>query len=151
MLVLKKSRKKIIEGDIFTIQPFEGVFYYGKVIKTNLISSDDFIKGMSLIYIYNYKSTKKEEPVKLGSYELLIPPIVVNNQPWIKGYFETLCNQLVSDNEKDVDYGFWDVMERIYVNLLGQPIKREPKYWSYFGLGSYGVVAKEVFKALEKK
>jgi len=102
---------------------------------------------MSLIYIYNYKSTKKEEPVKLGSYELLIPPIVVNNQPWIKGYFETLCNQLVSDNEKDVDYGFWDVMERIYVNLLGQPIKREPKYWSYFGLGSYGVVAKEVFRA----
>lgn len=52
LISMKKSRKKPQEGDVFVLQPIKDVFYYGKVIQTNLKSVDSFINGMTLIYIY---------------------------------------------------------------------------------------------------
>ena len=151
LISMKKSRKKPQEGDVFVLQPMEGVFYFGKVIQTNLKSLDSFINGMTLIYVYRFFSNAKEMPYALENEELLIPPIVVNHQPWAKGYFEMIGNVGVSEKERNVDFAFWDVLRRKYVDITtAQPIvlKKEPKYQSIFGLGSYGVVGKEVHKAL---
>ncbi|MCM1124246.1 MAG: hypothetical protein NC416_16815 [Eubacterium sp.] len=52
LISMKKSAKKPQEGDVFVLQPINDVFYYGKVIQTNLKSVDSFINGMTLIYIY---------------------------------------------------------------------------------------------------
>lgn len=151
LISMKKSRKKPQEGDVFVLQPIEGVFYFGKVIQTYIKSVDSFVNGMTLIYVYQYSSDSKEIPDALENEELLIPPVVVNHQPWIRGYFETIGNGGVSEQERNVDFAFWDVLRGKYVDITsGQEIvlKREPKYRSIFGLGSYGVVGKEVHKAL---
>ena len=151
LISMKKSRKKPKEGDVFVLQPIEGVFYFGKVIQTNVESIDSFVNAMTLIYVYQYSSISKEMPDVLEDEELLIPPVVVNYRPWTMGYFETIGNVGVSESERNVDFAFWDVLREKYVDITtGQAIvlKHEPKYRSIFGLGSYGVVGKEVHKAL---
>lgn len=77
--------------------------------------------------------------------------MIVNNQPWLKGYFETIGNVLVTEDEKSADFAFWDVLKKVYVDVSWQVIKTVPKYWSIYGLGSYGVVGKEVQRAISSK
>ena len=102
---------------MFVLQPVIGKFYFGKVIQTDLKSLDSFINGMTLIYIYNYCSIEKEIPLELEKEELLIAPIIVNNQPWLKGYFETIGNKQVLENEKTIDFAFWDTLKKEYVDI----------------------------------
>lgn len=137
LLPMCRSRKKPKAGDVFVVQPEKDIFYFGKVIQTDIVSSDSFINGMSLIYIYNRRSSQKIMSLGIETEELLIPPIVVNNQPWVKGYFETIGFKPVTVSEEQIDYGFWHVL-----------LSRVPKYASIFGLGSYGIVGKEVQKAI---
>lgn len=151
LISMRKSRKKPQEGDVFVLQPIEGEFYFGKVIQTNLKSIDSFVNGMTLIYVYQYSSNNKELPGTLENEELLIPPVVVNNRPWTMGYFETIGNVGVSESERNVDFAFWDVLREKYVDFTTKEemvLKHEPKYRSILGLGSYGVIGKEVHKAL---
>ncbi len=51
LIAMKKSLKYPEEGDVFVLQPLKNLFYFGKVIRTNLKSTDSFINGMTLIYI----------------------------------------------------------------------------------------------------
>lgn len=150
LISMKKSTKQPQEGDVFVLQPIRDMFYYGKVIQTNLRSVDSFINGMTLIYIYKYYSSNKEIPNDLEKEELLIAPVIVNHQPWRKGYFETVGNIGVSEREKNIDFSFWDILKEKYVDINGQAIvlDSKPKYRSIYGLGSYGVVGKDVQRAL---
>lgn len=147
---MKKSRRPPKEGDIFVLQPKTNVFYFGKVIQTDIECIDSFINGMSLIYIYDCKSDIKQVPSGWEKSELLIPPMVVNNQSWIKGYFETICNIKVTECEKKIDFGFWDLVTGKYVDVYRNEISKKPSYCSVFGLASYGIVGKEVQKAILK-
>jgi len=151
LISMKKSSKNPQEGDVFVLQPTKGMFYFGKVIQTNLKSTDSFINGMTLIYIYKYCSINKELPLELEKEEFLIAPTIVNNQPWLKGYFETIGNVQVSENERTVEFAFWDVLKEEYVDISGQTITQKPQYWSVYGLGSYGVIGKEIQKAISGK
>ena len=127
LLVLKKSKKKPKEGDIFVLNPRCDLYCYGKIIEAGVKSKDSFINGMYLIYIYDYFSKIKELDVELNVDNLLIPPMVVNTQLWIKGFAETVSNIEVSDKEKNIEYGFWDVGRKIYVNLNGDKIYNIPQ------------------------
>lgn len=151
LITMKKSMKKPQEGDIFVLQPQKMVFYFGKVIQTDLKTIDSFIKGMTLIYIYEYSRHDKVLLKNLEEENLLIAPMIVNNQPWSRGYFETIGNVPVSEKEKKLEFAFWDVLREEYVDLYGQVVKNRPKYCSIYGLGSYGSVGKEVQKALKAK
>ena len=149
LISMSKSRKKPCVGDVFVLQPFSGVFYFGKVIQSDLQSNDSFIRGMFLIYVYDCSSTKKEIVTDFEDSNFLIAPMIVNKQPWLKGYFETIGNVPVTAQEQAADYGFWDVMKKYYVDIKGEILDTPPKFHSIYGLGSYGIVTKEVFKALE--
>ena len=149
LIAMQKSLKKPCVGDVFVLQPVYGIFYFGKVIQSDLYSDDSFIRGMFLVYIYDYSSTKKEIVTDFENSKFLIAPMIINKQPWLKGYFETIGNTPVTDQEKNVDYGFWDVMKKHYVDIKGNVLDNPPKYNSIYGLGSYGILTKEVFKALE--
>ena len=36
LIPIKKSKKAPQQGDVFVVQPFQNIFYYGKVIQTNI-------------------------------------------------------------------------------------------------------------------
>ena len=151
LLVLKKSRKKPKEGDVFVLNPKKDIYCYGKVIEVGVKSRDSFVNGMYLIYLYNYFSETKALNCELDVDNLLIPPVVINSQLWINGYAETLSNIAVSEKEKNLEFGFWDIGRKIYVNINGDKIDKIPKLVSLFGLGSYGFIGKEINKAIKAR
>ena len=122
LIAMKRSLAYPQEGDVFTLQPQKNIFYYGKVIRTNLKSADSFINGMTLIYIYDCFSNGKVVPEHFDEEELLIAPIIVNNQLWIKGYFETIDNVPVSEKEINLEFGFWDLLTKRYVDIQGKKL-----------------------------
>lgn len=151
LLVLKRTRKKPKEGDIFVLNPKKDLYCYGKVIETEVKSKDSFVNGMYLIYIYDLLSHTKELNDDLNVDNLMFPPMVVNTQLWLKGYAETISNSAVSDKERNLEYGFWHTAKKIYVNLNGDRIDNIPQLVSIFGLGSYGAVGREIHKVLEQR
>lgn len=50
----------------------------------------------------------------------------------------------MSEKERKADLAFWDVLKEEYVDIRGKKIKEKPKYYGIYGLGSYGIVGKEV-------
>ena len=150
LIKLQPSRKKRKEGDVFIIQPKEDVFFFGVVVKAKMALKDPIMNGGHLIFIFNYPSREKEIPENLFSYDLLIAPQIVNNQGWLKGYFETLGT--ISINKKDIEknYGFWDIITKQYVDEMGEPLPSEPNMFSDYGLGSYGSVSVAIKETLDK-
>ncbi len=151
LIAMKKSRKAPREGDIFVVQPITDIFYYGKVIQTNISSKDSCVNGMFLIYIYDKLSTSKSIPTDLDCSNLLIAPTIVNRLGWSRGYFETICNFPVTEKERNVSFGFWSFQKKCFVNAEGAALKSYPEYYTDYGLGNYAVVGEKIQAALKQQ
>src|SRR5262245_6179236 len=92
--VLKPSRRAPKVGDIFAMKPPDGQYLYGRVISTN--ANPLGVGGAILIYVYRARSGMKEVVPDLLRGQLLVPPIMTNKQPWLKGYFELVDNRPVT-------------------------------------------------------
>lgn len=148
LVVMEATRKKPKTGDVFVIQPIQGRFLYGHVIKTNIENDDPMIKGWSLIFIYGKVTSDPVLPESFRSNEFILPPMIVNNQGWLKGYFKTIGNIPVSNNELEKSYGFWDILTKGYVNEEGVPLINVPEIYGDYGLSSYGAVSYGIDKLL---
>ena len=147
LIVQEKSNKKPKKGDVFVLNPGQGVFCFGKVVKTNVVSRDSFVNGMNLVFIYDYFSQTDKMPEDLESLEILSVQ-VINNQLWRKGFAKNIAVSEVTERDTNTDYGFWDTVNQVYVDLSGSPMDHIPKYKGIYGLGSYGSIGKEIHKAL---
>ena len=150
LISLQKTRKKPQEGDIFALCPKDGLFCFGKVIKTRVESRDSFINGMNLIYVYDLFSTSMELSQPLEDMNILFAEIV-NNQLWLKGFAKNIVNHAVTPEELDKDLAFWDIIRKKYVNLYGDETDHIPEIKGTFGLGSYGSVGRQIRKILEER
>lgn len=150
LIKIKPSRNKPKQGDVFIIQPIEDVFFFGLVVKSKMEINDPIMNGGHLIFIYNFPSKSREIPERLFSFDLLIAPQIVNNQGWLKGYFNTIKNFSIIKEDTEKDYGFWDIVTKQYVDELGKPLPSTPKIIGDYGLGSYGSVSGAIKEALNK-
>ncbi|MBA2868919.1 immunity 26/phosphotriesterase HocA family protein [Methanococcus maripaludis] len=151
LLLIKRSRKKPVVGDIFVIQPRKSVYFYGKVIEVN-DQFQGFAVNNCVILIYKDKSSQLEMPDNLSQDNILIPPKIVNWRGWTSGYFYTLGNLELTGAEKDLDYGFKDsrITPPCFRKATGEKLGHEPVITGNYAIGSYGSVAYSVTKALEK-
>ena len=150
LLEQKKSNKKPKEGDVFVLNPKENLFCFGKVIMTNVESRDSFVNGMDLIFIYDYFSKTEDVPQNLEQFDILLVE-VINHQLWKKGYAKTISFSEVTQSDLNENFGFWDMLREEYVNLKGDPVDKEPKYKGIYGLGSYGIIGKEIHEVISKR
>lgn len=148
---MHKSRKYPEEGDIFLVQPLSNVYYYGKVIQTHIKSRDSCVKGMNLVFIYDKCSVDQSIPDDLSHSGFLISPTIINKLPWSRGYFETIGNVPVTELEKNMSYGFWSFLKKMFVDVEGIPLGYKPQYWSDYGLASYAVIGEKIQNALKAK
>jgi hypothetical protein len=130
LIVMKKSRKKPKDGDVFVVQPSEGLYFFGKVIKAVIDNGDDFFKSSSLIYIYNFRSESKIPPYNLDNFELLIPPCFLSNFCWNDGLIETVANMEVTEKDRKVSYGFYK--QKKYIDMYYNIIEDAPEYINSF-------------------
>ncbi|PTX47371.1 immunity protein 26 of polymorphic toxin system [Melghirimyces profundicolus] len=151
LVKMNPSRKRPKPGDVFVIQPKKGVYYYGRVIRTKMPNKNPMMRGWNLIYIYKVPTEKIVMPDQLNERGLLIPPKIVNNQGWLKGYFQTIGSIPLQEEDYVKDYGFWDAFTKTFVDEEGNKLDFKPKMYSDYGVGSYGSVAYDVQQALEGK
>lgn len=148
LIQMEPSKTQRKEGEIFVIQPSKNLFFFGKVIRTKIQLSDPIMNGGHLVYIFSHSSSSLEMPEYLNPNNLLIPPQIINNRGWSKGYFKTVGIQQVTEEERQIDYGFLDIVSKGFVNEEGVQLKHKPTVYEDFGLGSYGTVAYKVKEAL---
>lgn len=150
LIKMNPTRKRPKVGDVFVIQPLEGIYFFGVVVRIKIPSSNPMVNGWNLVYIYRNPSRKMEIPKDLTSQELLIPPQIVNNQGWLKGYFQTIGSITLTDKDFVKDYGFWSFVKKQFVNEEGTPLGFQPEKYTDYGIGSYGSVSHDVKCVLEK-
>ena len=91
--IIKRQRNiSISTGDMFLVQPIDGLFYVGQVIKSNLGEDaiDPFIGGCHLIVIFDQPFSSIDvdtQTVPVDYYRLLIKPCIVDAVYWKRGYF----------------------------------------------------------------
>jgi len=135
--VIKRTRTKPAEGDIFILSPRENLFFYGRVLISNInhIAQSPFIHGKSVIVIFRCRS----EAIGWDGYrpnydELLIQPTIVDSSYWSRGFFHTIGNKPISKYESKLDIGFYDTSFGIFRTETGKEMNHRPKL-----LGMYGI------------
>ncbi|MCD8500415.1 MAG: immunity 26/phosphotriesterase HocA family protein [Bacillaceae bacterium] len=141
-------RNKRQEGEVFIVEPMKDTFLFGKVIRTNIPTNEPTMSGGHLVYIYQETSNPMEIPNDFDPTTLLMPPQIVDNQAWEKGYFQSVGIQQVTKDERDVNYGFWDVVTKKFVNEEGTELNQTPKVYDDYGLTSYGSIKEELRSVL---
>ncbi|WP_440948223.1 immunity 26/phosphotriesterase HocA family protein [Methanosarcina sp. T3] len=152
LLPIKSSRKKPKVGDVFVIQPRKSLYFYGKVIKTDIQAINPFLKGKNTVLIYKKVTSELKVPDNLNVNTLLIPPQIVDFGGWTKGFFFTVGNLELTNEEINLDYGFKDtrMATECYRSEEGDELNHKPSIIGIYAVGSYGSVAYKVTKALEK-
>lgn len=140
--VIKRTRRTRRDGDIFICSLNDFVYYYGKVLRANILNpSNNWINGCSLICIFREKTKEKN----LGNYKgncnnLLCVPNIVTSQYWSNGWFETIGNIPLTDEETRLDYGFYrkDFIGKngSFFKENGEMMDHIPKFFDSYGVTS---------------
>jgi hypothetical protein len=97
--VLKTSRRKPKVGDVFAVQTPDRKYLFGRVIDAKAAIGP--MKGCILIYLFRTRSDSKNPPARgeLAPTNLLLPPLITNQLPWSRGYFETIAHSPLEPGE----------------------------------------------------
>lgn len=79
--------------------------------------------------------------------DLLVPPMITNRQPWLKGYFEALENHPVGRLDRLVQHCFRDSRGWLF-DEQGTRLMSAHEPVGEWGLHSYRTVDDEISKAL---
>lgn len=147
MKVLKKSRKAPEVGDVFVLQILPGVYHWGK-----LISKSANIGGFTncnLIYIYDVKTTDTKKIPDLDKNNLLVPPIATNDLPWKKGYFQTISNTSLEEDDTFSTHCFEDLAFKRFMDENGNRLESRVEPCGIYALSSYASIDDHLSKALD--
>lgn len=138
--VIKRKRKYPEKGDVFVVSPFDGVYFFGIVVNTNIRYSD-CNDGLVVMIFKDYTNDISNIEFTPNFNNLFMEPSIVTQGYWTRGYFYTVDK---AEIPSDLDYGFLErhpiirddkiVHEYKFVNEHGRPIDHEPYYLGCYGL-----------------
>jgi len=146
--VMRPTRPKLRGGDLFVVNPADGLYVFGRVIEADLPRQRAPMPGAALIYVYRFGSASTEPPwSELRPNALLLPPMFINRMPWTRGYFLNVGHQPLQDS---------DLLERhcfrrwngTYVDRDGALLDREYQPCGDWGLASFRVFDDALSQAL---
>ena len=144
--VIKRRRNvEVNTGDVFVLT-FDGTFYfYGKVLLANIdhIDKGNWINGCHVIFVFKNKTLNKTLDDFKPDYDNLFAdgPKIVTTGYWKQGRFETIGNIPLTEEEKNLDYGFsvsidFDPGFKM-INADGTDMDHMPKYFNAYGVLVY--------------
>jgi hypothetical protein len=151
-IVLKKTRRQPVAGDIFVYQHarFPGRFYFGRVVSTEAqITSLPELKGV-LAYFFDAWSTDKTQVPALDVRKLLLPPVGTNAQPWTRGYFEVVASASLASGDVLPQHCF-DEGGGWYFDEFGRPLPGPVEPVSRRGVMGLGLIDELVGAAIEAR
>jgi hypothetical protein len=98
LVVLRKSRRRPQVGDVFALQPARNAYLFGRVICIDANAGG--FPNANLVYIYRVRGTSKTDVPALRAQELLVPPVMTNNLPWVRGYFEFVRHEDLTQQQR---------------------------------------------------
>lgn len=138
--IKRKCKPEIKKGTIFALLLPENVYMFGKIFEDNLklpmIDSDYFVAFISSFTSENMNDFPKE----IKGENILLGPIIIGGGLWKNGTFYTVGYEPLSEEENQIDYGFYKIkfmhdnssgkmIDKGYiVNAVGEKIDYEPKY-----------------------
>lgn len=81
--------------------------------------------------------------------QIAIPPQIIDNDGWKNGKFQTVGFKRVTEEERELSYGFWDIKTEKFVNEEGKALNQHPNTYSDFGLSSSGSIIDELIEECE--
>ena len=145
--VLTPNRKKVRPGDIFVLQIRNDEYIFGRVVRTDGTVGGGWNQAI-LIYIYNAIADDKNNIPDLDKSNLLVPPILTNKVPWLRGYFETVAHRPLVDEEVFHPHCFYSYSSCRYFDEYGQELPYRVEPCGERGLHSFRTIDDAVSKAL---
>ena len=151
--VIKKSRSIPKVGDVFLVSPREGIYFYGKVLVANIVRKvrDTFVEGKHVVFIFKGNTHEKNIDKYMPDYSnLLIPPAIVGDEYWKKGYFHTIANIPLTEEEKKLDFGFYSIHFKgnFFCKETGELLDKEPKLLGMHGITTISGIGLEIEEEL---
>lgn len=138
MKVLKRTRRRPKEGDLFVYQIVDHDYGFGRVIDTSGGGGPESI----LIYFFNAFSPEKNRIPELSNKRLLIPPIFSMPWPWQSGHFETVLSEPLDPQSVLPEHCFEQRRFRLirYVDEHGCELPRRLEPCGKWGIASTGYI-----------
>ncbi len=150
MRILKKTRRKPEQGDIFVFQlkQLPDRYYFGRVVSIDTKIGGFRDGGIILIYLYRTWSPDKLSIPALSTSELLIAPIGTNALPWTRGYFEVVATGQNNPTDLLPQHCFKDAFRGRFVDEFGNVLSNPVEPIGFDGLHSFITIDVEISKAL---
>lgn len=146
MRLLRPSRPNLKPGDVFAFLMPDGLYRFGRVIRTD--ATIGRLPNSILIYVYRCTSSAQAPLPMLSPSDLLIPPCGTNRQAWLKGYFENVAHvPLVSQDVLPV-HCFWDMVYQCHRDDDGNRLPKKSEPCGDYGLHSYRTIDDAISQAL---
>lgn len=146
MVVLRKTRRRPKQGDIFALSLADGLFRYGRLVATDANAGG--FERSNLIYIYRATAEQKEAIPPLLREQLLVAPKMTNNLPWVRGYFETLGNDPIGPMDRLRQHSFRDVLRGWFFDEYGRRLQKATEPVGEWVLHSYRTIDDAISEAL---
>lgn len=132
--LIKRKRPKLCRGDVFVMNLFEDIYFYGVVLNTGI---DDSFMGTNLVSVCILKKYSKgmTEFLKVESLKtegILIRPSIISRAYWSNGFFYNTGENI--NGSIDIDYGFYSNPEKAYVDEYGTKFYSPPEIKNFFAL-----------------
>ena len=136
--VIKRKRIQPQEGDVFLVSPRDDIYFYGKVLRANISNPyDTWVNEQNMVVIFKCKTnTINMEKYNPNYADLLVKPIIVTEQYWSNGSFFTIDNIPLTEEEKNLDYGFYDAFNDCFISETGAKIEHQPKIFCSKGIAT---------------
>jgi len=163
--VIKRKKPTLSAGDVFLLSPREDIYFYGKVFKTNIqtayknpitqkVSKDPFIEGSNSVFIFKCKTNRITLDDFAPDYNnLLIDPCIVDISYWWRGFFYNVGNIPLTDFEKSLDYGFYNLpmfpgQDGCFYTEEYEILNHQPRIFGIYGITTITGVASEIEQEL---
>jgi hypothetical protein len=135
LLFIGHNSSVLETGDVFVIQPRKGLYFYGRVLNAGVTtryrgeSGGISWKDVSVICIYSCKTTELTLDSFAPDYNYLLTfPSIVTGSDFRAGYLYKLGNIPISSDEEDqLDYGFYDFDCNTIVDEYGNDLGHRPR------------------------
>ena len=132
--LIKRKRPKLCRGDVFVMNLFEDIYFYGVVLNTGI---DDSFMGRNLVSVcilkkYSKGMTEFLKVESLKAEDILIGPSIISRAYWSNGFFYNTGENI--NGSIDIDYGFYSNPEKAYVDEYGTKFDSPPEIKNFFAL-----------------
>ena len=132
--LIKRKRPQLCRGDVFVMNLFEDIYFYGVVLNKGI---DDSFMGTNLVSVcilkkYSKGMTEFLKVESLKTKDILIRPSIISRAYWSNGFFYNTGENI--NSSIDIDYGFYSNPEKAYVDEYGTKFDSPPEIKNFFAL-----------------